>query len=241
MSTPKMQAGTTSAQQKFEVKSGALRVTDPCYSIDTWCSGQLENVMNGTWIAHVGYYMDPMDIDGHKRYIAGLEEEERQVRGVAGATYVSHRVKEAKEQLSAYKGRVAYIRVCHESISNEPYDPAAYLEVAGLDVGVDSGQAGFFDLGEYTMAVHDHADHKFEDGKWQVAKHFDAFYDKVCALSLGPDSFGTVEFGAVSSSGYGDGGYTCYVLKDAEGTPDEKIVAAQIIFIDDEEGGDELP
>ncbi len=37
----------------FEVESGEVRVSDPCYEIDTWCAGTLENVKKGTWIAKV--------------------------------------------------------------------------------------------------------------------------------------------------------------------------------------------
>jgi hypothetical protein len=38
----------------FEVKSGKLVVSDPCYTRGTWCAGVLENVRNGTWMAEVG-------------------------------------------------------------------------------------------------------------------------------------------------------------------------------------------
>jgi hypothetical protein len=35
----------------FEVVSGKVRITDPCYSPDTWCSGELKNVRKGRWKA----------------------------------------------------------------------------------------------------------------------------------------------------------------------------------------------
>lgn len=34
----------------FVIASGAMRVTDPCYDMATWCAGTLENVKNGTWL-----------------------------------------------------------------------------------------------------------------------------------------------------------------------------------------------
>ena len=37
----------------FEVSSGALRVTDPCYDMDARGAGTLENVVNGIWDAHI--------------------------------------------------------------------------------------------------------------------------------------------------------------------------------------------
>jgi hypothetical protein len=40
-------------ENTFEVVSGAIVCSDPCYSIPTWCQGIVENVKNGTWIAQV--------------------------------------------------------------------------------------------------------------------------------------------------------------------------------------------
>jgi len=37
----------------FEVKSGVMVASDPCYSIPTWCQGVINNVKNGTWLAEV--------------------------------------------------------------------------------------------------------------------------------------------------------------------------------------------
>jgi len=38
---------------KFEIVSGTLVCSDPCYSIPTWCQGIVENVKKGTWYADV--------------------------------------------------------------------------------------------------------------------------------------------------------------------------------------------
>ena len=40
-------------QKEFEVKSGSIVCSDPCYVIPTWCQGVVDNVKNGTWIAEV--------------------------------------------------------------------------------------------------------------------------------------------------------------------------------------------
>lgn len=37
----------------FEVVSGKLAVSDPCYTTDVWCRGELNNVRNGTWRAEI--------------------------------------------------------------------------------------------------------------------------------------------------------------------------------------------
>lgn len=44
-----------SDNKTFEVTSGVMVCSDPCYSIDppTWCQGIINNVKNGTWVANV--------------------------------------------------------------------------------------------------------------------------------------------------------------------------------------------
>lgn len=40
-------------EQKFEIKSGAVVLSDPCYELGTWCQGLFFNVKNGEWRAEV--------------------------------------------------------------------------------------------------------------------------------------------------------------------------------------------
>lgn len=37
----------------FEITSGKIVASDPCYEIPTWCQGVIDNVKNGTWVAEV--------------------------------------------------------------------------------------------------------------------------------------------------------------------------------------------
>lgn len=39
--------------QKFEVTSGKMVLSDPCYKIPTWCQGVVDRVKNGTWVTEV--------------------------------------------------------------------------------------------------------------------------------------------------------------------------------------------
>lgn len=41
---------------QFEVKSGHLTITDPCYTRDTWCMIPKHPALNGTWYADVEEY-----------------------------------------------------------------------------------------------------------------------------------------------------------------------------------------
>lgn len=89
-----------------------------------------------------------------------------------------------------------------------------------VNIGVDSGQAGFWD------------EQYFRSVKSDIEIN-EAFYDEICNITLS-NEFGGNEFGVASSSGYGDGVYSLEVAE-----MNGEIVAANIIFIDELEENDE--
>jgi hypothetical protein len=162
---------------KFEVSSGKIIISDPCYTAGSGGNIILENVKNGIWKA-------------------------------------SYSVLDCRiESLSAFCGEVRKFDCIWEELKE------------GIDV--DSGQAGIFDLKKYRRD-------EFVDGKITFDRGVDEpgekFYAKCCDVTLSKEQVGVVNGGAVSSSGYGDGSYRCFVLKDA----DDKIFGVKISFIDDE-------
>jgi hypothetical protein len=100
------------------------------------------------------------------------------------------------------------------------YNGHSVIVKASFEVGVDSGQAGIYDE-DYYKQYHSEDDCN-ED-----------WYEEICNLT---DPFGTKDGKCVvSSSGYGDGGYDCYLLKDKN----NEVVGFQIIFIEGEDEEDE--
>lgn len=118
-----------------------------------------------------------------------------------------------EDNVSGWGRRISEIIIKHQD--HVDADPDTVL---GIDVGVDSGQAGFFDAKQYEV------NHGGDYGDPRT------FYGQVCDLTCGPERFGVIPFGAVSSSGFGDGSYRCFVENH-----DGVAVAAKIIFIGDEE------
>lgn len=94
-------------------------------------------------------------------------------------------------------------------------------EDTGIDVGVDSGQAGFFSTELYPKSEESRGE--FDDER--------SFYGKVCAMTSGKHSGGVITEGVVTSSGLGDGSYRCYVAKNSDG----EIVGMRVDFIPEEE------
>jgi len=162
----------------FQVTSGAVIVSDPCYDESVWCMGQLVNVANGTWEAEIR---------------TGKE-------GRVGKLYAT---------LKGFKrGKI--------------WDEASFT------VGVDSGQAGIFEQTCYrTLQPENEAlitkswvnQAKMEE---KDDKGSGVFYAACCSLTCGEDNgttrqAGVLKGGCVSSTGYGDGSYTCYFQKDGQG------------------------
>ena len=232
-----------SPEKSFEVKSGALRVTDPCYDMDTWCAGTLEDVKNGKWLAHVGYYIDEDELEMVRKWHQGKiddlqalidaakDDDDRKVLEV----WYGQRIQDlkAEDPVEGYIGRVAYIAIRHESTiaCTPPY--LKNFTVSEIHVGVDSGQAGFFDLEPFAAQ----SATAIENGNYNQDTEHGKFYRSICEQAGEGEEHVPfiVPFGAASSSGYGDGGYNLYVLRDKDGL----VIEAIIIFIaeyDDEEG-----
>ncbi|MDR9847065.1 hypothetical protein [Herbaspirillum huttiense] len=244
---------SVSAPAKFNITSGAMRVTDPCYDTATWCSGALPKVLNGEWLAQVGYFKCPSDAAGQQRwrektasdYENRIKEYEAKLAATdspevhrsfsfqiewAKADLEREREKWAKQD-ATYLGRVAYLRVVHSSIAATLEQPIAFSTFTATDihVGVDSGQAGFFDQAE-------HAKIAVPGVSRGSSPAFESFYERICGLTCNEDGgldFGAIEFGAAACSGYGDGGYNCHVRTDQDGN----VIDAIIVFISD--GSDE--
>ena len=112
--------------------------------------------------------------------------------------------------------RVAAIEVVNECFNVDLFD---YVET-DFDIGVDSGQAGIFDY-EYYVKNH-------KDDNW---------YYRVCNITLARESSGAIySNGLVSSSGYGDGSYWCYVAHDLDGNG--SVIAIRVEFITDDDEDD---
>lgn len=95
-----------------------------------------------------------------------------------------------------------------------------------FEVGVDSGQAGFFDEMFYMDAS------VFGDAKPQFKCDGDRWYEFCCDATLNTKlNADVIPCGVVSTAGFGDGGYTCYYHKNS----DDVVDFAFILFIDEEE------
>ncbi len=92
----------------------------------------------------------------------------------------------------------------------KPGGPLKEVAVAG----VDSGQMGIYDAGQLGPDVTSESD-----------------YGRICNRTLSGLGAGTLPYGVVSSSGFGDGGYGVFIRTDDEG----KVIELMVEFIPDDE------
>ena len=177
--------------QKFEITSGAMVCSDPCYTTDIWCMSTVNNVRKGTWLAHSNI-----------------------------------------ETVGDWGQRNIDLTIHHTDIKINESD---WEELPGT-FGVDSGQFGFFDRDHYRKAESVKDMPKYDFGGDFLSdnsdRDADVWYHACCKITLDhPESWGVLPNGVVSSSGFGDGSYDVYGIKDAYG----EYAAFRVVFIDMDE------
>jgi hypothetical protein len=99
-------------------------------------------------------------------------------------------------------------------------------QCAGFEVGVDSGQAGLFDASHYQD------DSIIPNPKPRIySAPSDIWYSHCCDITRSPLGAGVLPYGVVSSSGFGDGGYDCFICRNEYG----QIIRAEIEFIPEDD------
>ncbi|MBN3525073.1 DUF4241 domain-containing protein [Paenibacillus apiarius] len=115
----------------------------------------------------------------------------------------------------------AKLIACHISAADKQ-DELEWVKCHFI-VGVDSGQAGIFDVGKYripdTEAQGTDSD---TDSDW---------YLSCCDITESDEDAGVMDGGVVSHSGFGDGGYAAYAATNTQ----NQVIGVKIIFIKDAE------
>ncbi len=160
-------------------------VTDPCYTIPTWCQKIVNKVKPGEYRT----FCKKHDAEGWGNRVSMLM-----------AVHTDHEDSILKWKLEGTRGII----------------------------GVDSGQAGIFDIKSYRVNP-DNVEMGDGDVSFfgTIADDSDEeqWYTRICSHTLGEKHWGTYNNGVVSSSGFGDGGYDLFVAR-----VNRKVVAFAIDF-----------
>jgi len=95
-------------------------------------------------------------------------------------------------------------------------------------IGVDSGQAGIFDI----LVFQNDAT---VEPREKTFLPEEPWYSSCCDITLAENKAGVIPGGAVASSGYGDGVYEVFVSKNNDG----EIAGVLIVFIEEEDEEEE--
>lgn len=226
----------TAPIKTFNIVSGKMIVTDPCYDKDTWCQIKLDNVATGQWFGTVTY-SDERDwgirvaqLDVWYGTLPGPQECDEEVSGQVGVD----------------SGQASFFDL--EAYPQDPHIDKAFYDMVCKWTLSGPKDAELVEAGVYTLTGTKMSESGLDWMKFNEVYSGNAFVrcgefendfevatldkDKLHAFILanGYGSFGGNEHGVACSSGYGDGGYLCYVRRDMQGT----IVAATVKFIGDE-------
>ena len=167
---------------EFEVKTGKVIVSDPCYErpeeMGHRLNGELRDVKNGSWYAKI------------------VEKDNRVAK---------------------------LICYYHDNPIFNDSNFRGWTGIMDFEVAVDSGQAGVFDSKYYKDdEVVKTCKRKY---KGDPINPEDKWYSICCDRTLSKNRADVIPFGAVSSTGYGDGCYIASIKKDKN-----KIVGIIIDF-----------
>lgn len=236
--------------KEFVVGSGELRVTDPCYTPDTWCAGVLPAV-NGTYYAQIGIHVGESECQSVADRISSLKEEiaalnDSDAESTAARWGLESELRQEGRNLKeVQRGRPVYIMAAHESVKDRvlgmfdvghvmtDHIPGGWT-LSSIHVGVDSGQAGLFDAANYASAMED-------AGCGDMGPVSDAFYRGITQQTLPSrrdaesDGLAITPFGCASLTFDGDGAYSCYTLLNGDGNTLAAYVLFSAMYEEDEE------
>lgn len=212
--------------------SDKVRISDPCYDMNTWCAGTLDNVLQGTY----NCYSQHVDTGDWGIRVASIEVRHEDYTDIEPTEIQDIDVGVDSGQAGIYdlnyfedcksdkkKEEVFYDTVC--GLTYRYFDNPDYVPFNKSSFWKDDfeeierylcEEIDKMEIKNYQnkMITYYKAENKYEysiEGNKRIGRFSSSTLDGKCL---------------VSSSGYGDGGYTCLVGRNANG----KIVSIKIDY-----------
>lgn len=203
-----------------------VMVSDPCYGLNTWCQGVLENVLPGEYECKVGF----SDEGDWGNRVADIE--------VVHEDYIDKFLEMRPEEfeVGVDSGTAGifdydYYTKYHSDSSEWPHIDNNWYNRTG-------------NLTFVTKKNPNYVEFPWDDNAENMSEQYKKFREWTRDVKK---SWSTIQcfdgntidgLGLVSSSGYGDGGYTCWTARNDEG----KVIAIRVEYIgeyDEDEYDDE--
>lgn len=208
-----------------------VMISDPCYDTNTWCNGDLKNVLPGTWRTKAIYMYDLCTdlIAYHKDVSEPTFDQYEKTDIVVGVDSGQAGIYDYKHFAKMCKNEKWYESICtHQSSMVMPLSPLEQRCVNGNK-----------DLLPFHKVSESHLEEFFNLRPICKIKYgIDILHFNLYSNNLKVDfieKLSTDKHSVVSSSGYGDGSYDCYVAKNQN----DEIIAIRINYITPEELEDE--
>lgn len=221
----------------FTSNSGRLHISDPCYDKDTWCAGTVQNCVKGVWEAFVEKREVPDWGNRVSRLIVravGVEAEE----GNDDLLNIDVGVDSGQAGIFDAELYKTDMSTPHLLTGNKEYELRSYEWRLNNEKDAFDGLGEIAGDNEKLAVLADIAKSRketliktIEDYKARTPESSIEFYKVCCDKTLSNLGAGTVEYGAVSRSGFGDGSYAAFVERTADG----RVCEISIEFISDEE------
>lgn len=216
----------------FQIISGEVRVTDPCYDEDTWCTAKLSNVKNGRWNAAV-----IKSDEGNWGMRVAVLRAVHENSSIDVLNFDTQYGEEIPQDIGVDSGQAG---IFDTAFFKKDY-PEPYAEIGTQEYETKSFAYQRAESIKTFKEAHKTTPTKESDAFIKVLEERPPYipeltftqdwYEICCDKTLSNLRSGVVAGGCVSSSGYGDGGYRCRISRDK----DNQIEMIQIIFIGNNE------
>lgn len=221
---------------EFEISSGSVYITDPCYDPGIWCSAELDNIKNGIWTAHISISDRPGWSVGRVSGLFAIQIDLNDLQ-------YSLNWQPVKEEIGVDSGQAGIFDCTKYRLDfTKPYSKVGENEynLVSLIYGRKESLKEFEKLYPEPREISEQAfidilKEKINNPPEYPLETTTDWYEICCDKTLSNQQAGIVPGGCVSSSGYGNGGYPAYYANDKDGL----VNAIKIVFISDEEEEDE--
>lgn len=223
----------------FEIESGKVMISDPCYERGTWCQGILNNVVKGKWNAYIKE-SDEKEWGTRAAELIAVKDGYK-LENLTGWNESGIHVGVDSGQAGIYEDKYyndnTIVKGPFKYKSSSPEDNIT----GGIDYVLDKMGMDKETLGKIFQKGDNELKTKFKELRDEYEKtqkkryrvveynwktNNGEWYDANCVQTLNiknpPGIYdkeeieqqlgGCIPFGCVSSAGYGDGSYTCYFI-----------------------------
>lgn len=225
----------------FEMVSGVARISDPCYDKKTWCAGKIKDVLNGTWKAQVIKKVEEYKYLTDEAWHGGRTFKDRRNVLIAIHESFDKSIHTDIRKVTAFHGgmdagmagifddkfykknyKVDYLQVGNVEYNHDSFQHSRQANITMYEAQLylcqqDPKKKELVPIYEQMLESAKELINNPPGPDYSKAEKTRDWYDICCDKSLSNIGAGVIRNGVVSSSGYGDGGFTTFAVYNQDG------------------------